>query len=443
VVAVTLSAVGATSVLGGLAGGSLLAMAPGIAWVHETRTASDTFVSDAAADGAGLYLVGYAHGVWPATTGADAFLRRLDLLGKEVWVRQFGTSEFDQATSVAVQSDAVYVVGSTEGTLPDQIHVGSRDAFVRKYSPNGDEGWTRQFGTTASDRALATAVDDTGVVVAGVTEGALPGQTPAGLTDVFLRKYAFDGTELWARQFGSVVGDWPADVVADETGVYVLLTAEDALPPWAKAVILQKFDAQGNTLWVRQFGTSGSEQAVAMAANGQGVYIATATERTWKEPHDADDADESFLRGVDPDGNERWTRSLGPLNAQRFGIAADETGIYRVDPGETRELGTFPRVDKYDYEGTAVWGGELRKSDAGSLATCRVSAPAIILTTETGPVLVGSRSVLAVIKVAPPSGDAWFSDWSPRLPFVGAAAMTGLAFVVLRRRAKNAPDSAE
>ena len=48
-----------------------------------------------------------------------------------------------------------HVVGYTDGEFPGQTSSGSTDAFVRKYDANGNEVWTRQFGTSAQDLALA------------------------------------------------------------------------------------------------------------------------------------------------------------------------------------------------------------------------------------------------------------------------------------------------
>ena len=54
----------------------------------------------------------------------------------------------------------------------------------------GAKQWTRQFGTSNVDKALAIASDGTSIYVVGHVElGALPGQTLAGGTDAFVRKY--------------------------------------------------------------------------------------------------------------------------------------------------------------------------------------------------------------------------------------------------------------
>ena len=90
------------------------------------------------------------------------------------WIRQFGSSDVDIAYGVAVNSSGVYVVGYTIATLPGQTSAGSTDAFIRKYDSSGNVVWTRQFGTQGFDQAFAVAVDSTGVYVAGLTNGSLP-----------------------------------------------------------------------------------------------------------------------------------------------------------------------------------------------------------------------------------------------------------------------------
>ena len=52
------------------------------------------------------------------------------------WTRQFGSSSFDQALGISVDASGVYVAGVTGGTLPGQISLGDWDAFVRKYDLN-------------------------------------------------------------------------------------------------------------------------------------------------------------------------------------------------------------------------------------------------------------------------------------------------------------------
>ena len=173
----------------------------------------------------------------------DAFVLKYDTSGNEKWALQFGSSAKAGARGVAVDGAGnVYVAGDTSGALPGQTSAGGRDAFVRKYDSSGNEMWTHQFGSSGDDFARGVAVDGAGnAYVAG--EGALPGQTSAGGRDAFVRKYDSDGNEMWTHQFGSG-RNFAHGVVVDGTGdIYVGGYAAGPLPgqpPLADGALLAK-----------------------------------------------------------------------------------------------------------------------------------------------------------------------------------------------------------
>lgn len=87
-------------------------------------------------------------------------------------------------------STDVYLDGSTLGTFSGQASAGDSDAFVRKYDATGSEVWTFQFGTAGFDQATSSNfVDATGVYVPGLTDGTFAGQTTAGGFDAFVVKF--------------------------------------------------------------------------------------------------------------------------------------------------------------------------------------------------------------------------------------------------------------
>jgi hypothetical protein len=120
--------------------------------------------------------------------GSDAFLMRLNARGGQVWIRQFGTDASDDAVAVEGTASAVYVAGSTTGALPDQELLGETDAFIRRYEPKGREVWTLQFGTSDYDQAYGFALGPRAAYVAGTTHGAFEGHVNAGDRDVFLTR---------------------------------------------------------------------------------------------------------------------------------------------------------------------------------------------------------------------------------------------------------------
>ena len=282
------------------------------------------------------------------------------------WVRQFGVSGSENGgTSVAVSGSGVYAVGFTTGALPGQASAGGYDALVRRYGPGGNVVWSRQFGTGGFDVATSVAVDGSGVYVAGTTDGVLPGQVSAGGFDVCLRRYDADGEVMWTRQFGTSSDDWVASVAVDGSGVYVTGTTDGAFPGYGAAgesdVYLRRYDLDGNVVWTRQFGTTRSDGAAAIAVHGAGVFVAGGTYGTLPG-ETADKHSDAFVRRYDLDGNVAWTRQFGTRSDDWvWSVAVDASGVYvagstgGVLEGETAAGGQDVFVRRYDLDGDVVW----------------------------------------------------------------------------------------
>jgi WD40 repeat protein len=294
-------------------------------WTRQFGSSGSDNAAGVSVDPDGNVLVaGTTRGALPGQSSAgefDAFVRKYDTAGNELWTRQFGGSGSDSATGVSVDPDGnVLVAGSTRGALPGQSSAGEADAFVRKYDSAGNELWTRQFGSIGSDEAIGVSVDPDGnVLVAGSTYGALPGQSSAGGQDGFVRKYDTAGNELWTRQFGTSGWDRADEVSVDANGnVLVAGVADGVLPGQSSAgsqdAFVRKYDIAGNELWTRQFGTSFVDHAygVSIDANGN-VLVAGHTEGALPGQSSSGGAD-GFVRKYDTTGNELWTRQFGTSN---------------------------------------------------------------------------------------------------------------------------------
>ena len=161
-------------------------------WTRQFGTGGGDYAYGVATDTNGnVYVTGSTNGVLEGTNAgeSDAFLRAYDPNGTELWTRQFGTTASDVGLGVATDANGhLYVTGYTLGAL-EATNRGGFDAFLRAYDPSGTPLWTRQFGTTTFDRASSVATDTSGhVYVTGITDGALEG-TSSGGDDAFLRSY--------------------------------------------------------------------------------------------------------------------------------------------------------------------------------------------------------------------------------------------------------------
>ncbi|HEU4444424.1 MAG TPA: SBBP repeat-containing protein [Nitrososphaeraceae archaeon] len=380
-----------------------------IEFIVQFGTSDIDSAEDVFADSSGgVYVVGFTDDTLPDQTSEgdrDAFIRKYDSDGDEIWTRQFGTSDLDEATGVSADSSGgVYVVGDTDGSLPDQPNEGSLDAFIRKYDSDGDEIWTRQFGTSLQDNAVAVSADSSGgVYVVGITFGVFEGETSASedpdIFDIFIRKYDSDGDEIWTRQFGTSDDSIAEDVFADSSGVYVVGSVDDALPDQTSEglvdAFIRKYDSDGDEIWTRQFGTSGRDAAEGVSADSSGVYVVGFTEQ-----EDAEGVDDAFIRKYDSDGDEIWIRQFGTsFNDNANAVSADSSGIYVAGvtdgsfPDETSEGDFDIFVRKYNSDGDEIWTQQFGSSEFDITNGVSVDTSGVYVAGETFGTLPGETSL--------------------------------------------------
>ena len=143
--------------------------------------------------------------------GSDGFVLKLDSSGDLVWARSYSD---DPAFSVAVDSSgSSYATGTTAG----EVHLS-------KIDPAGNLVWTRNLG---HEIATSVAIDGSGnVLVTGGFRGGFdfdpgPGTstlTSNGSADVFVVKLSTDGDLVWARSVGGTGSEYGNGVVVDGTG---------------------------------------------------------------------------------------------------------------------------------------------------------------------------------------------------------------------------------
>ena len=315
-------------------------------WTRQFGTAERAIAWGLAIDPGGFaYVVGQVEDSLPGQRSAggwDAFVRKYDLSGREIWTRQFGGAGSDVASGVAVnRAGNVSVVGTTSSTLPGQHNAGSFDAFIRRYDADGNEVWTRQFGTPGGDNARRVAFDGAGqILVVGSTEGTLPGQVSAGGYDAFVALFDQAGRQLWTRQFGSAGDDFGLAIAVDPSdNITVAGSADDALPgqtsPGGTTAFLRHLDSAGATLWTDQFGTGLADDAWDVTLDHAGnTWMVGTTERALPGQRSAGRID-AFVRTYDPHGKELWTHQYGtPQDDYALAVANDRQGI--VIAGSTR-----------------------------------------------------------------------------------------------------------
>jgi hypothetical protein len=219
----------------------------------------------------GLVLAGSTTG-FGATGGTDIMLVKTDSVGAELWTKTYGGSGADSATSVIEHSidTGLVVAGQTDG-----IWAGSTDMMLVKTNSVGLILWTKTYGGSADEEALSLIEHtiDTGLVLAGKSTSF-----GAGNWDLMLMKTNSVGVVLWTKSAG-LTGDDEAYSVIEHSIDNGLVLAGYA-GAGISDFLLVKFNSVGVELWTKTYGGAGFDQTLSLIEHSidQGLVLAGYTD---------------------------------------------------------------------------------------------------------------------------------------------------------------------
>ncbi len=367
----TPSDIGGNTSLGALDGFLVAYSNSGIReWTRQFGSASDdsAVAVNVSPDGEAVFVVGWTRGGVDGATNAglvDLFVVKYDRAGTKLWSRQLGSLNDDYATGIAIDRNGnIFISGHTFGSLDGQMNLGSRDFFLVKYDPDGIKQWTRQLGTTQSDKGHAVAVDLAGnAYVAGETAGGLDGNTTAGQVDAFLVKYSAGGTKVWSRQLGSSAADRASSIATDaQANVYIAGMAfadlDGNLALGLGDLLIAKYSSAGVKQWTRLLGTTSEEQAFGVATDADGSVFVGGYSTGGLDGNVNAGLDDAVLAKYDANGVKLWTRQLGTASSDLVSATALDGDGSAYIAGTTRgAIGVAPSggadlfVAKYNSNG--------------------------------------------------------------------------------------------
>lgn len=262
--------------------------------------------------------------------------------------------------------------------------------------------WARQLTGEIQPSMYGLVVDaDGNTVVCGgfygtLTIGTLPALTSAGQSDLFVAKFATDGTPLWVRSAGGTDFDDALDVAVDGTGrititgyfqsTSITIGSTTLNKLGNMDILVARYDANGNAQWAQRFGwtaNSGLEWGRAIVADATGdLYVAGQYKTALQVPglpdlQGCNGREQGFLIKLDADGNGIWSlmpqctgdASLGLTICDALAVAPDGSvylgGDFRGDTAyfATDTLANFMPsgqsddafVVKYTPAGEEVW----------------------------------------------------------------------------------------
>ena len=269
----------------------------------------------------------------------DAFLVKFDQDGNRHWSTYYGGSEEEQGYSCATDAlGNVYLAGTTKSTTGissggfQNTYGGSMsDAFLVKFSPNGNRIWATYYGGTAFEEGFSCATDDLGnVFLVGATNSSnniafdgFKNTNGGGVYDGFIVKFNSSGGRQWGTYFGAENMDMATFCATDAAGnLFVTGTTQLVYGSVTYEAFLLKCNTAGQPQWLRHLDENntstlddiGLSCATDLAGN---IYMAGHTQSTSGINYGGFQSSfgggvkDAFLAKYSSNGTKQWSTYYG------------------------------------------------------------------------------------------------------------------------------------
>ena len=182
--------------------------------------------------------------------------------------------------------------------------------------------WGKQLGTDKAEYAMNHVVDKKGnIYISGKTTGILAGKN-YGQNDGIIMKLDSSGNTLWSRQFGTSGDEDEQWSAIDNTGcVYITGSTTGAFTGknfGKEDIFVVKYNPDGKMLWSKQFGTDSTDIGKGIFVDNKGsIYITGST--SGKLGKTSLGKSDGFIMKLDKNGNQ--------LFCEQFGTNGDDVSI--------------------------------------------------------------------------------------------------------------------
>jgi len=328
--------------------------------------------------------------------GNDFWLVKTDSLGNMLWNKTYGAAGDDVAYSVVQTSDGGYALA---GTSNSWVPGDGYDMWLVKTDGSGNVRWSLTYGGTGLDVAYSVVqTKDGGYALAGYTNSF-----GAGGFDFWLVKTDSNGNMLWNKTYGGTGTDIAYSMVQTSDGGYALAGYTDSFGAGGADFWLVKTDASGNMLWNKTYGGTGADEAYSVVQTSDGGYALAGITNSFGAG-----GWDFWLVKTDMNGNMLWNKTYGGTGDDyASSMIQTSDGGYAI-AGETISFGGSWLV-KTDANGNMLWN----KTYGGV-------AYSVVQTSDGGYALAGYAGY----------GAGGYDFWLVRTDSLGATSGTsGLAWV--------------
>lgn len=283
----------------------------------------------------------------------DVFVAKYDAMGYAQWAVKAGGTMADQGQGIALDGlGNTYVTGGFSDTATfygssniQLISNGGIDAFIAKFDPAGQVLWAKKAGGLGAENGSKIKVDYLGntYVTGTFTNDTMVFYGPTndslftnGQSDMFIAKFDINGDIVWASKAGGTGNDNGYGLEIDFNGFTYVAGAflnkayfypgsgMDSLTSFgSNDIFLAKYDPNGYLVWVRQGGSSLTDQGsnVALDADGNVYFVGnlngpcTFYSPLANIPVASNGSSDIFIASYTSAGDIRWAKNAGGSNS--------------------------------------------------------------------------------------------------------------------------------
>ena len=239
--------------------------------------------------------------------------------------KSIGGSAEDYATNLSPTSDNGFILLGTTASFG----AGGDDIYLIKLNANGDTMWTKTYGGTNDEYGSSVKqTTDGGYIISGDTKSF-----GVAIKDAYLIKTDMNGNVLWSKTFGSSGSDYGNTVLQTTDGGYIVAGTTETIGSGNYDVYLIRTNSVGDTLWTKSYGGSLEDDGNFIQQTSDGGFILVGTTISF-----GSGGYDIYVIKIDQSGDTTWTKTYGGI-MDDYGFSVKQiTGGDYIVTGTTNSL---------------------------------------------------------------------------------------------------------
>ncbi|MBU0472595.1 MAG: DJ-1/PfpI family protein [Bacteroidetes bacterium] len=243
-------------------------------------------------------------------------------LNDDVISRTYGGINSDGGRTICETKDGEFVIAGYTFSQGE----GNADVLIIKTDAEGNQLWTKTFGGGGNDYANSIAeCADGSFVIAGFTSSF-----GAGDEDVYLIKTDADGNKIWQKNYGGSGSEQANKIIETSIGNYLIAGYTESFGNGQDDVYLIYTDSNGDTLWTKTKGDDKSQFAKDIIETDDGKFLIVGSTGVFDSQGWGNR--DVYLFEMDVAGNCNFTKNYGESSYQNWGnsICPADEGNYMI-----------------------------------------------------------------------------------------------------------------